>query len=47
MENEKFNCKEVSEIAFRQFITGVLIGITGTLSALLCVYILITYGENN
>lgn len=41
MENEKFNCKEVSEIAFRQFIIGVLIGITGTLSALLCVYILI------
>ncbi len=47
MENEKFNCKEVSEIAFRQFIIGVLIGISGTLSALLCIYILITYGENH
>ena len=47
MENEKFNCKEVSEIAFKQFIIGVLIGISGTLSALLCIYILITYGENH
>jgi hypothetical protein len=41
MENEKFNCKEVSEIAFKQFMIGVVIGITGTLSALLCAYILI------
>jgi len=39
---EKFNCKEVSEIAFRQFIIGVLVGITGTLSAILSVYFLIT-----
>jgi hypothetical protein len=38
---EKYNVKDVSEIAFRQFIIGVIIGVTGTLSALLCVYILI------
>jgi hypothetical protein len=44
---EKFNCKEVSEIAFRQFIIGVLIGVSGTLSALLFIYILITYAETN
>lgn len=44
---EKFNCKEVSEIAFRQFVIGVLIGISGTLSALLSIYILVTYGENH
>jgi hypothetical protein len=43
MENEKFNCKEVSEIAFRQFIVGVIIGIAGTLSALLSIYILIKF----
>jgi hypothetical protein len=41
MENEKFNCKEVSEIAFKQFMIGVVIGITGTLSAVLSLYILI------
>ena len=41
MENEKFNCKEVSEIAFKQFMIGVVIGITGTLSAVLSVYFLI------
>jgi hypothetical protein len=39
---EKFNCKEVSEIAFRQFVIGVIIGVTGTLSALLSIYFLIT-----
>ena len=44
---EKFNCKEVSEIAFKQFMVGVIIGITGTLSALLSIYILITYAEAN
>ena len=38
---ENYNVKEVSEIAFRQFIIGTIIGVTGTLSALLCVYILI------
>jgi hypothetical protein len=42
---EKFNCKEVSEIAFKQFMVGVIIGITGTFSALVSIYILITYGE--
>ena len=41
---EKFN---VAEIAFRQFIIGVIIGISGTLSALFSIYILITYGANN
>ena len=41
MENENFNCKEVSEVAFRQFIIGVLIGIAGTLSLIACMYILI------
>ena len=41
MENENFNCKEVSEIAFKQFMIGVVIGITGTLSAVLSIYFLI------
>ena len=40
---EKFNCKEVSEIAFRQFIIGVLIGIAGTLSAVTSIYFLIKF----
>jgi len=40
---EKFNCKEVSEIAFRQFIVGVIIGIAGTLSAVISIYLLIKY----
>ena len=40
---EKFNCKEVSEIAFRKFVTGVIIGVSGTLSALLSIYILIRF----
>jgi len=39
---EKFN---VAEIAFKQFTIGVIIGITGTLSALLTIYILIHYGK--
>ena len=40
---EKFNCKEVSEIAFRQFMIGVLIGIAGSLSAIACLYLLINF----
>jgi hypothetical protein len=43
MENEKFNCKEVSEIAFRQFIIGVITGIAGTFSAILSIYFLIKF----
>ena len=38
---EKYNVKDVSEIAFRQFIIGAIIGVSGTLSAILCAYILI------
>jgi hypothetical protein len=40
---EKFNCKEVSEVAFRQFVTGVIIGASGTLSALISIYVLIRF----
>ena len=40
---KNFNCKEVSEIAFKQFIIGVIIGVSGTFSALISIYILIRF----